>query len=85
MCSFRRLFMQIKVNGKEQSVNKTEVSVKDILEINNIERPEIVSVQLNREFIKKEEYEKTLLKENDEIDFLYFMGGGSFNSNREES
>jgi len=71
--------MQIKVNGKEQIIDQAELLVKDVLEINNIERPEVVSVQLNGEFVKKEDHATIFLKENDEIDFLYFMGGGNKN------
>ncbi len=36
----------------------------------------MVSVQLNEEFVKKENYDSTAIKENDSVDFLYFMGGG---------
>jgi sulfur carrier protein len=37
----------------------------------------MVSVQLNGEFLKREEFDSTLVREKDEVDFLYFMGGGS--------
>ena len=69
--------MQIKVNGKEQLLNSDTISVKEVLETNKIERPEAVSVQLNGAFVKKEDYGTTMLNESDEIDFLYFMGGGA--------
>jgi thiamine biosynthesis protein ThiS len=42
----------------------------------DVEMPEMVAVQLNGEFVNKKDLEKTILHENDEIDFLYFMGGG---------
>jgi sulfur carrier protein len=68
--------MNIKVNGKEQILDENSVSVSELLVINNVEMPDMVSVQLNGEFVKKENFAATPLKENDEIDFLYFMGGG---------
>jgi sulfur carrier protein len=37
----------------------------------------MVSIQLNGNFVVREKYTTTQLKEGDEIDFLYFMGGGS--------
>jgi len=67
--------MLIKVNGKPQQLEK-KISVADILALNKVEMPDMVSVQLNGEFLKKEQYTAVTLKENDEIDFLYFMGGG---------
>ena len=68
--------MKIKVNGKDQSIQKNAVSVSEVLKRNNVESVEMVSVQLNGNFIDKNNFEKTLLKEKDELDFLYFMGGG---------
>jgi sulfur carrier protein len=37
----------------------------------------MVSVQLNDEFVDRNNFSSTVLKENDKIDFLYFMGGGN--------
>lgn len=68
--------MKIKINGKEQTIDEERISVEEILKVSKIENPEMVSVQLNGEFVKKGDYEGTYLKNADEIDFLYFMGGG---------
>ena len=68
--------MKIKVNGKDQSIQKNAVSVSELLKRNKVESIEMVSVQLNGNFIDKNDFLKILLKENDELDFLYFMGGG---------
>ncbi|MFH1836854.1 MAG: sulfur carrier protein ThiS [Candidatus Omnitrophota bacterium] len=69
--------MKIKVNGKEQVLHKSLVSVSELLVINNVEMPDMVSVQLNDNFVRREDFTNTQLTENDEIEFLYFMGGGS--------
>jgi thiamine biosynthesis protein ThiS len=37
----------------------------------------MVSVQLNGEFVESNLYDSTKVKDGDEIDFLYLMGGGS--------
>ena len=68
--------MKIKVNGKEQMVDKESATVSDLLAICSVEQPDMVSVQLNGEFVKKEDFNNAHVKENDEVDFLYFMGGG---------
>lgn len=67
--------MKIKVNNKIQELEK-EISITDLLAKNKVETPDMVSVQLNGEFVKKENFQNTVVKENDEINFLYFMGGG---------
>ena len=66
----------LKVNGKEQELNDT-ISVSGLIKLNKVSQPDMVSIQLNGNFVIRENYENTLLKEGDEIDFLYFMGGGS--------
>ena len=66
----------LKVIGKEQELNDT-LSVSGLIKLNNVSQPDMVSIQLNGNFVIRENYESTLLKEGDEIDFLYFMGGGS--------
>ncbi len=68
--------MKIKVNGKEQIIDKGSLSITELLKIAKVETPEMVSVQRNGEFVPKEEFEQTYVKEADEIDFMYFMGGG---------
>ena len=69
--------MIVKINGKEQTFDNDKLSVSEILKVSKVERPEVVSVQLNGEFVRKEDYESTRVKAIDEIDFLYFMGGGA--------
>lgn len=66
----------LKINGDVQEVN-LPLSVSDIIALNKIFQPEMVSVQRNGEFVLKEDFSSTLLSEGDEVDFLYFMGGGS--------
>jgi len=66
----------LKVNGKEQELNDT-LSVSGLIKLNKVSQPDMVSIQLNGNFVIRENYDLTLLKEGDEIDFLYFMGGGS--------
>ena len=70
--------MKLKVNGKEQAFNKASLSIAQLLTACKVSQPDMVSVQLNGEFVNKENYQATKVKEGDEVDFLYFMGGGTF-------
>jgi sulfur carrier protein len=49
----------------------------DLIKANNVEQPEMVSVQVNGEFVGREDFSSFLVNSGDEVDFLYFMGGGS--------
>jgi sulfur carrier protein len=69
--------MKLKINGIEKTVDVASLSIRELLIANEVQSPDMVSVQLNGSFVKNEVFERTFLNENDEIDFLYFMGGGS--------
>ena len=68
---------KIQVNGKEQIIETATISVLELIKLNKVLNADMVSVQLNGEFVDREVYSSTLLKTNDEVDFLYFMGGGA--------
>lgn len=70
-----RIMAKIIVNEEVQEVS-LPLNVTQLIAQNNVEQPEMVSVQVNDEFLDRDEWEKTELKEGDRIDFLYFMGGG---------
>ena len=52
------------------------MTVEELIKQNNVENPELVSVQVNEEFLDRNEYANRQVEEGDEIDFLFFMGGG---------
>jgi sulfur carrier protein len=63
------------VNGEEQQV-ELPLTVSEVIKLNNVLQPEMVSVQVNEEFVEREDFATTQLSDGDSIDFLYFMGGG---------
>ena len=67
---------KIYVNGDVQEVS-LPLNVSELIQLNNVAQPEMVSVQVNEEFAEREDWENILLKEGDKVDFLYFMGGGA--------
>ncbi len=69
--------MQITVNGENNELKEIEVNLSKLLELREVESPEMVAVQLNGEFVEMGSYSSTYLKSGDDIEFLFFMGGGS--------
>jgi len=68
--------MVITVGGNKKEV-EGGLTVAKLIELENVETPEYVTVSVNEEFIDQEDFETHALKEGDEIEFLYFMGGGA--------
>ena len=69
--------MDISVNGEKQALEGEKLTVTELIQLNKVKDPDMVSVQLNGEFVERAKYPETAIKNGDEIDFLYFMGGGS--------
>lgn len=67
---------KITVNGEAQEV-QLPLSLTELIKQNNVEQPEMVSVQVNEEFADRTEWDGIQIKDGDSVDFLYFMGGGS--------
>ncbi len=68
--------MNLTVNGEKRSVNAKEMTVTGLLGKEQVKMPEMVSVELNGRILKRNEFDGTVLQDGDEVEFLYFMGGG---------
>lgn len=67
--------VKITVNGESQEVN-LPLSLTELIKQNNVEQPDMVSVQVNDDFVDRSEWDGIKIKDGDNVDFLYFMGGG---------
>ena len=65
--------MTITVAGEKKDY-KEGLTLPELIELENVETPQYVTVSINDEFV--EDKESTVLKEGDSVEFLYFMGGG---------
>ena len=62
--------------GGEKKEAKEGITVAELIVQEEVETPEYVTVSINEEFISKADFETRTLEEGDEVEFLYFMGGG---------
>ena len=67
--------MNITVAGVKKEVAE-DLTVEQLIAEEKVETPEYVTVTINDEFVESGTFEKTILKEGDNVEFLYFMGGG---------
>lgn len=52
-------------------------NVTELIEKENVDNPQYVTVTVNDEFVDRATFDTTKLKDGDEVEFLYFMGGGA--------
>ncbi len=68
---------KIIVNGEDQEV-QLPITLSELIKANKVFQPEMVSIQVNEEFVEREDFDTLQINEGDSVDFLYFMGGGQF-------
>ena len=66
--------IKIKINGK---INKIDDKTKLSDLVKNLKVPlKKVAIELNKEIVNKKNLNKIVLKENDKIEIVHFIGGG---------
>ena len=68
--------MKLIVNGKEDDLAEG-LTISQLLIEQKVKMPEMVSVELNGQILKRSQFDNTGLNEGDKVEFLYFMGGGN--------
>lgn len=66
---------KIIVNGETQEV-QLPLNLTELIKQNDVSQPDMVSVQVNDDFVDRAEWDGLQIKEGDIVDSLYFMGGG---------
>ncbi len=66
--------IKILLNGKEQEI-QTGMTVSDLLLKWKV-RPELVTVEVNENILQKLDYDGTEIKQGDNVEFVFYMGGG---------
>ena len=68
--------MNLQINGEKEQVDGDSITITDLLKLKEVKMPDMVSVELNGDILDRDVFDSTTLKEDDEVEFLYFMGGG---------
>ena len=69
--------MKLTLNGEETDLGDA-LTVTELLADQNVKMPDMVSIEINGEIVKRSDFEGTVLADGDKVEFLYFMGGGQW-------
>lgn len=69
--------MRITVAGEIKEV-KDDLTIAELIKLENVETPQYVSVSVNDVFAKSKDFSVQKLHDGDIVEFLYFMGGGQY-------
>ena len=68
--------IELTINGENMQMCKG-INITELLVKREVASPEMVSVELNETILNKDDFATTNLQDGDQIEFLYFMGGGT--------
>ena len=68
--------MKLTLNGKETDV-ADGLTVNELLEEQQVKTPEMVSVEVNGQILKRSKFD-TILKDGDKVELLFFAAGGKY-------
>ena len=69
--------MKVTIAGNVKDIAEGTTLAQLVID-EKVENPEYVTVTVNDEFVENHDLENVVIQETDNIEFLYFMGGGSF-------
>lgn len=70
--------MKIKINGNDETIDESELNISQLLVTKDVKMPDMVTVEYNGDIIDRSAFDSTMVHDGDEIEFLYFMGGGTY-------
>ena len=66
--------MQVLINGETRKI-ENELNLRELLE--KLELPtERIAIELNKDVIRKKDWETIKISESDKIEIIHFVGGG---------
>ena len=65
--------MVVTVAGEKKTYDES-LTIAKLIEVEKVKNQDYVTVKVNDEFVESEDFGTTTLKENDVVEFLYFMG-----------
>ena len=68
--------MKLTINGESAEFEEESFSVSELLKRKEVKMPDMVSVEYNSDMLDRENFDSTMVKDGDQLEFLYFMGGG---------
>ena len=68
--------MKLIINDEVQDV-PSGLTVTALLAHRQVKMPDMVSVEVNSEILERKAFDRVTLQEGDQVEFLYFMGGGA--------
>ena len=67
--------MQIQINGEQREFPQMSLALSKLIEDLSL-APQRIAVEVNKTIVPRSNWEKTTVKDGDQIEVVHFVGGG---------
>jgi sulfur carrier protein len=68
--------MNLIINGEPREFSERSLALSSLLVEKLGMKSDRVAVELNREIVRREQWDSTILKDGDRLEIVHFVGGG---------
>ena len=73
--------MQVQINGETRELNHNQIVLAELVrELALV--PQRIAVEVNKQIVRRADWEETTINEGDRIEIVHFVGGGSGHAGR---
>lgn len=68
--------MQIQINGEQREFPHNSLALDELISELSL-APQRIAIEVNKTIVRRVDWDKTILKDGDQIEIVHFVGGGS--------
>jgi len=73
--------VQVQINGEPREFPDTPLRLKELIEQLSL-APQRIAVEVNREIVRRADWEQTEVRDGDSVEIVHFIGGGNAGGRR---
>ncbi|HXT61416.1 MAG TPA: sulfur carrier protein ThiS [Pyrinomonadaceae bacterium] len=67
--------MQVQINGEQRELAVTSVRLSELIAQLSL-APQRIAVEVNRQIVRRDDWERTEVHDGDRVEIVHFVGGG---------
>lgn len=67
--------MQVRINGEAREFSETSLRLSELIEQLSL-APQRIAVEVNRQIVRRADWEQVQLHDGDRVEIVHFVGGG---------
>lgn len=74
--------VQVQINGEQREFADTSLRLKELIEQLSLS-PQRIAVEVNRQIVRRADWEQTQVSDGDRVEIVHFVGGGTAKGRRQ--